>query len=216
MHSFLSIQVPRTPAQDRLGSSTSENLQNSQAERGGARVSLPLDHPQALSIVSLAAPLSAGRRGKRVHGSSRAHYSTQVSDRCDSGQNKTQIFQKESKNIFLLTISVLPLCSQSAQPFQPLATRAEAWQAIPGVSKWVIHSNSLEDHCKFLQPLFPHPRKGRRPATYSRSQSQAVLTSHKTLLLSHLDCLGLRVNFAKSILSPSQRVLFLQLSTQCR
>ncbi len=29
-------------------------------------------------------------------------------------------------------------------------------------------------------------------------------TSHKTLLLSHLDCLGLRVNFAKSILSPSQ------------
>ncbi len=41
------------------------------------------------------------------------------------------------------------------------------------------------------------------------AQSQAVLTSHKTLLLSHFDCLGLRVNFAKSILSPSQRVLFL-------
>ncbi len=41
------------------------------------------------------------------------------------------------------------------------------------------------------------------------AQSQAVLTSHKTLLLSHLDCLGLRVNFAESILSPSQRVSFL-------
>ncbi len=42
------------------------------------------------------------------------------------------------------------------------------------------------------------------------AQSQVVLTSHKTLLLSHLDCLGLRVNFAKSILlSPSQRVPFL-------
>ncbi len=41
------------------------------------------------------------------------------------------------------------------------------------------------------------------------AQSQAVLTSHKTLLLSHLDCLGSRVNFAKSILSPSQRVSFL-------
>ncbi len=41
------------------------------------------------------------------------------------------------------------------------------------------------------------------------AQSQAVLTSHKTLLLSHLRCLGLRVNFAKSILSPSQRVSFL-------
>ncbi len=41
------------------------------------------------------------------------------------------------------------------------------------------------------------------------AQLQAVLTSHKTLLLSHLDCLGLRVNFAKSMLSPSQRVSFL-------
>ncbi len=43
-------------------------------------------------------------------------------------------FQKESKHRFLLTISALPLCSQSAHLFQPLATRAEAWQAIPGVS----------------------------------------------------------------------------------
>ncbi len=41
------------------------------------------------------------------------------------------------------------------------------------------------------------------------AQSQAVLTSHKTLLLSHLDCLGLRVNSAKIILSPSQWVSFL-------
>ncbi len=36
------------------------------------------------------------------------------------------------------------------------------------------------------------------------TRSEAVLTSHKTLLLSYLGCLGLRVNFAKSILSPSQ------------
>ncbi len=41
------------------------------------------------------------------------------------------------------------------------------------------------------------------------AQLQVVLTLHRTLLLSHLDCLGLRVNFAKSILSPSQRVSFL-------
>ncbi len=41
------------------------------------------------------------------------------------------------------------------------------------------------------------------------AQSEGVSTSHKTLLLRHLHCLGLRVNFAKSILSPSQRVLFL-------
>ncbi len=37
-------KVPRTPAQDRLGSGPSEILLNSQAERGGARVLLPLDH----------------------------------------------------------------------------------------------------------------------------------------------------------------------------
>ncbi len=41
------------------------------------------------------------------------------------------------------------------------------------------------------------------------AQLQADLTSHMTLLLSHLDCLGLRVNFVKSVLSPSQRVSFL-------
>ncbi len=47
-------------------------------------------------------------------------------------------FQKESKNLFLPTISILPLCSQSAQPFQPLATPVETWEAIPGVSAWVM------------------------------------------------------------------------------
>ncbi len=41
------------------------------------------------------------------------------------------------------------------------------------------------------------------------AQSEAVSTLLKTLLLSHLDRLGLRVNFAKSMLSPSQRVSFL-------
>ncbi len=41
------------------------------------------------------------------------------------------------------------------------------------------------------------------------AQSEVVLTWHKTLLLSHLRCLGLRFNFSKSILSPSQRVSFL-------
>ncbi len=92
-------EAPRTQAQDRL--------LNRQAERGGARVLLPLECD---------------------HGSLRAHY-TQVSDRCDSRHNKTHNFQKESKNIFLFTISVLIVGSQSAQPFQPLATLADAWQA---------------------------------------------------------------------------------------
>ncbi len=53
------------------------------------------------SIVPLAIPLSAGCRGKYVYGSTQAHYSGQVSDRCDSGQNKHIHFQKQCKNLFL-------------------------------------------------------------------------------------------------------------------
>ncbi len=41
------------------------------------------------------------------------------------------------------------------------------------------------------------------------AQSEVELLSHRTLLLSHLERLGLRVNFAKSALSPSRRVSFL-------
>ncbi len=84
--------------------------------------------PEQCSVPLVLCFLSrTGYRGKCVLGSSRAHYSAQVSDRCDSGQNREHIhFQKERKNIFLPTISVLPLCSQSAQPFQPLAMWAEA------------------------------------------------------------------------------------------
>ncbi len=34
--------------------------------------------------------------------------------------------------------SALPPCSRPLEFIQPLATRAEAWQAIPGVSDWVM------------------------------------------------------------------------------
>ncbi len=62
--------------------------------------------------------------------------------------------------------------------------------------------------------LFPLLQMGIRILNYLDdwlilAQSEAVSTSHKNLFLSHLCCLGLRVNFAKSILSPSQRVSFL-------
>ncbi len=228
-------------------------------------------------------------------------------------------FKKESKYPLLPTISVLPLCSHSLELFQPLATWAEAWRAIPGVSEWVmatirwgytlqfalrpprfrgvlatiVHSKDAQVLCAevinllekeaieivrpaqsksgFYSLYFLIPPKRRWPATYSRfqtpesreihileihirgdgvsiqgppvwtvpsslhfyamhgcgslpsvtdgnlhpplprrlAQSEEVSTSHKSLLLSHLCCLGLRVNFAKSTLSPSQRVSFL-------
>ncbi len=41
------------------------------------------------------------------------------------------------------------------------------------------------------------------------AQSEAELLAHRSLLLSHLERLGLRINFTKSSLSPSQRTLFL-------
>lgn len=36
------------------------------------------------------------------------------------------------------------------------------------------------------------------------AQSESKLIAHRSLLLSHLECLGLRISFAKSALSPSQ------------
>ncbi len=39
--------------------------------------------------------------------------------------------------------------------------------------------------------------------------SEVELLYHRSLLLSHLECLGLRVNLAKSALSPSQRISLL-------
>ncbi len=66
-------------------------------------------------------------------------------------------FQKESKYPPLPTISVLPLCSQSLEPFQSLATRAEAWQAIPGVSEWVMATIRQGHTLQFAQrPLCFH------------------------------------------------------------
>lgn len=41
------------------------------------------------------------------------------------------------------------------------------------------------------------------------AQSEAKLLSHRSLLLSHLECLGLRVNFSKTLMIPSQWISFL-------
>ncbi len=128
---------------------------------------------------------------------------------------KTRLFTP----IRLKTIA-LPWCARhhSAQRGRPSPPRRGDESA--GKICWSHrNSSSSPERVRLLQLLLPRPQKRQRPETYSRSQtpdnwlilaqSQAVLTSHKTLLLSHLGCLGLRVNFAKSILSLSQRVSFL-------
>ncbi len=86
---------------------------------------------------------------------------------------------------------------------------------------WHINTRSYHLGCPWLPALLRNawmwlsPLCDRWESVYSTRRLahsgpvRGVLTSHNTLLLSHLGCLGLRVNFAKSILSPSQRVLFL-------
>ncbi len=46
--------------------------------------------------------------------------------------------QKKSSFPLPSLTSALPPCSRPLEFIQPLATRAEAWQAIPGVSEWVM------------------------------------------------------------------------------
>ncbi len=46
--------------------------------------------------------------------------------------------QKESNFPLPSLTSALPPCRRPLEFIQPLATRAEAWQAIPGVTKWVM------------------------------------------------------------------------------
>ncbi len=99
--------------------------------------------------------LNAGCRGKYVFGSSRANYSALVSDRCDSGQNKTHTFSKREQKSFsayhkrsALMQSICTFC---------LSTRAEAWQAIPGVSAGVMTTVRQGYTLQFAQrpPRFP-------------------------------------------------------------
>ncbi len=46
--------------------------------------------------------------------------------------------RKESNFPLLSLTSALPPCSRPLEFIQPLATRAEAWQAVPGLSDWVL------------------------------------------------------------------------------
>ncbi len=78
-----------------------------------------LPRPRSSSLYCISRrPLSAGCRGKGVHGSSRAHYSARVSDRCNSGQNKTRIFSKrEQKSAYHKHPTLMqPVCTAVSTP----------------------------------------------------------------------------------------------------
>ncbi len=74
------------------------------------------------SRVSLATSRNAGCREKMlgVFGSSLAHYGAQVTDRCDSGQNKTQTFSKSEQASFSASHKrpalMQPVCTAVSNP----------------------------------------------------------------------------------------------------
>lgn len=47
-------------------------------------------------------------------------------------------------------------------------------------------------------------------------RSEQELIAHRSLLLSHLEWLGLKINLAKSSLSPSQRMLLMQSASHAK
>ncbi len=110
-----------------------------------------------------------------------AHFSARVSDRCDSVQNKTHAFsEREQMSFSASCISVLPLYSQSLKLFLPLAKRAEAWQAIPGVSEWVM---AMVRWGYTLQFARRPPRFHRVLATTVRRENAQVLRAEVMNLL---------------------------------
>ncbi len=89
-------------------------------------------------------------------------------------------FQKESRFHLLPTINVLPLGSQSLELFQPLATQSEPWQAIPGVSEWVM---TMIRWGYTLQFAWRPPRFRGMLATTVRSEDAQVLRAEVMNLL---------------------------------
>ncbi len=106
--------------------------------------------------------------------------------------------------------------SSLSNPLPPSQTVLEIrlrWSGLPvhGPTLWAV---SGPPYFYKVHGLCPLRRMGIRILNYLNdwlilAQSEVELLSHRTLILSHLERLGLRVNFAKSALSPSQRVSFM-------
>ncbi len=145
------------------------------------------------------------------------HYRASVSDRCDSRQNETHTFSKREQKLFSAyhkhPAFMQPICTAVSTP-------CHAGRGLAGHPRCVNVGNDygkmrlytpIRSKTTVLQWCVRHHSAQRERLSPSRilAQSQVVFTSHKTLLVSLLYCLVLRVNFAKSILSSSKRVSFL-------
>ncbi len=144
--------------------------------------------PRKQPLMCLLSPRSALGAEKSVFfGSPRAHSSARASDKI-----KHMLFQKESKYPLLPTISVLPLCSQSLEPIQPLATRAEACQAIPGVSEWIMATIRRGYSLQFA----------RRPPRFSGVVTTTVRSEDAQVL--RAEVMNLLVKGAIEVVTPAQ------------
>ncbi len=123
-------------------------------------------------------------------------YGPIISPRCPTAVIADKIkhihFQKESKSLYLPTTSILPLFSQSLQPFQPLATRVEAWQTIPGVSAWVMTTVRRGYTLQFA----------RRPPRFGSVLTTSVCSEDAQVL--RAEVMNLLENGALEIVTPAQ------------
>ncbi len=136
--------------------------------------------PQTASIVSLATPLSAGRRGKCVHGSSLAHYSAQVSDRCDSGQNKKHTLLKREQKSFSANHKrpalMQPVCTAISIP-------CHVGRGLAG-HPWCVNMGSDYSETRLYTPIRSKTTRFRGVlATTVRSENAQVLRAELMNLL---------------------------------
>ncbi len=119
------------------------------------------------------------------------------------------------RGLFYVAGSERPLSHPGSPPSQTILDSYS--------KRWHINTRSCCLGCLWLPALLHDawirlsPLWDRWESIYSNSSTTGSFRSSrrwfwhhtKTLLLSHLGCLGLRVNFAKNILWPSQQVSFL-------
>ncbi len=134
--------------------------------------------PQAASLKTPITPSSSGCSRRCVCCKIWARSSAQAAIHCYSVTKKHKHFQKESKIPLLFLPSPMSPCSdQSLEPIQPLASRADAWQATPEVSEWVLgiikrgYSLQFARRPPCFSPHFGSEQRCTRPALRSEKSA---------------------------------------------
>ncbi len=110
--------------------------------------------------------------------------------------------QKESNFPLPSLTSALPPCSRPLEFIQPLAARAEAWQAIPGVSEWVM---GIIKQGYSLQFARRPPRFSGVVSTSVQGENARVLRSEMMTLLEKgaIEMISRRLNPPRPLTVPT-------------